>query len=85
MHEIDHDLVSLDRSALQQEVSRLRQGIREHRDAKGNDRCWIDDADLYALLPENVAADTELPRREEFLRNCEKFYETRQCPLKRDS
>lgn len=81
MPDADDDVGSMGRHALRQEVVRLRHGIRAHRDAKGNDRCWIDDAALYALLPEDLPADTRLPPKEEFLRNCEKFFATRQCPL----
>ena len=78
----DKDLESLSKEELQQEILRLRTGIREHRDAKGHDRCWLDDIDLYNLLPEKLPADTKLPDREEFLTNCNKFYENRQCPYK---
>lgn len=78
----DKDLESLSKEELQQEILRLRTGIREHRDAQGHDRCWLDDIDLYNLLPEKLPADTKLPEREEFLTNCNKFYENRQCPYK---
>lgn len=36
---IDHDLEVMDAAALRQEVDRLREGIRLHRDEKGHDRC----------------------------------------------
>jgi hypothetical protein len=59
--------------------SHLIKGIRDHRDQHGDDRCWEDDAKLYALLGEGEA-DTALPPKAEFLASCERFYEQRQCP-----
>lgn len=78
---IDRDIDAMDAAALRQEVERLREGIRLHRDEKGHDRCWVDDLRLYELLPEKLPADTTLPPREEFLKNCARFYENRgNCP-----
>ena len=34
-------------------MSRLRAGIRAHRDARGNERCFLDDEVLYRLLGED--------------------------------
>lgn len=76
----DQDVPTMSFDRLREEVLRLRAGIREHRDAKGDDRCWLDDIKLYGLLPDDVAAITTLPPREQFLRSCQKFYDTRQCP-----
>jgi hypothetical protein len=60
---------------------RLVQAIREHRDQRGDDRCWEDDAKLYAVLGEGDGeAETALPQKAEFLKSCERFYEQRQCP-----
>jgi hypothetical protein len=67
--------------ALANEVERLQAGIREHRDQRGDDRCWEDDARLYAVLGEGDGeADSALPPKAEFLKSCERFYEQRQCP-----
>lgn len=64
---------------LKKEIEKLRDAIRQHRDEKGHDRCWMDDDRLYSMLPEgNEGVDTTLPPRECFLKNCEKFYENRQ-------
>lgn len=56
------------------EVERLRNAIRQHRDARGDDRCWLDDEELYRTLPEGYTPperDTavELSRCEAFIRN----------------
>jgi uncharacterized small protein (DUF1192 family) len=63
------------------EIERLQAGIRHHRDQKGDDRCWLDDLDLYDLLPEgHVDPDLSLPPKAEFLRSCERYWEQR-CPF----
>ena len=68
----------MDREALAEEVLRLRRAVRSHRDEKGHDRCWLDDQTLYGVLPENKPADFDLPARDEFLANCEKYWLCRQ-------
>lgn len=64
------------------EIRRLRQGIRYHRDQKGDDRCWVDDVRLYELLPEGPTEgyDSKLPTRDVFLANCARFHDSRQVP-----
>lgn len=65
----------------EQEIQHLHEGIRDHRDQKGHDRCWLDDDKLYQLLPEGPENyNSSLPSREEFLGNCVRFFETRQGP-----
>lgn len=82
----DADLICLAREALpawirraeaaEAELERLRAGVRAHRDMRGDDRCHIDDATLYALLPDG---DTR-PARESAvtIENCARFIECRQ-------
>lgn len=50
--------------------------IRRHRDYRGDDRCHLDDGELYAALPEG---DTR-PAREVAvtIENCHKYVECRQ-------
>lgn len=57
-------------------VQALRDAIREHKDEKGHDRCWLDDQ----KLPEASPGDLELPPREEFIQNCHRYWEHRQDP-----
>lgn len=73
----DQDLQGMTETALRAEVVRLREGVRAHRDEKGHGRCWLDDRELYRLLPEQIEADFTLPPREEFLRECGKYHELR--------
>lgn len=63
--------------ALRAELERTREAIRKHRDAKGHARCWEDDAELYAVLPEGNTGDQTLPPKGEFLAGCSRYYELR--------
>ncbi len=63
------------------EIRHLRAGIRAHRDARGNDRCWVDDEALYRLLGTEHEATTLLPERAVFLENCARFHANRQHPF----
>lgn len=59
---------------LVQANQRLKDAIRKHRDARGHDRCWENDQELYALLGEGVPTSPELPPREEFMEGCSRYY-----------
>src|SRR5579859_3417320 len=79
MDDRDGDLEGKNKVWLIREIMRLRNGIRDHRDQRGDDRCWIDDEKLYGLLPEGVKAQTALDSGL-MIRNCQRFIETRQHP-----
>lgn len=56
----------------------LENAIRSHRDARGDDRCWMDDEELYRALPEGYtppARDTAVE-----LHLCERFILNRHNP-----
>lgn len=56
----------------------LENAIRKHRDQKGDDRCWMDDEELYRMLPEGYEPgkrDTSVE-----LANCQRFMACRQNP-----
>lgn len=77
---IQHDgIQQMSVAELKDEVIRLRNGIREHRDTTGDDRCWLDDLLLYKLLPGSLPESAELPPWEEMERLCRQFFENRQC------
>jgi hypothetical protein len=62
----------------QERVSVLEAAIRKHRDQRGDDRCWLDDEELYATLPEGftpVVRDSCVE-----LERCKKFIECRHNP-----
>jgi len=59
-------------------LEELRDAVRAHRDARGDDRCWMDDEELYKALPEGFVP----PKRDTAveLSNCLKFVASRQNP-----
>lgn len=64
-----------DMSAIYDELVALRAGIRKHRAARGHDRCWENDLELYKLLPETPPQSPQLPPKPEFLAACERYFE----------
>jgi hypothetical protein len=69
---MDEDLEGLGREDLIAEVRRLRAGIREHRDASGQDLCWHHPK-LWAMLPEKTPPKIAVPAWPEFMRGCVKY------------
>lgn len=53
--------------------------IRKHRDQRGDDRCWLDDAELYRVLGGEPfePKDCALPDPEKMLANCQRFIASR--------
>ncbi|MGH7512107.1 MAG: hypothetical protein ACREOQ_04185 [Gemmatimonadales bacterium] len=66
---MDDDLAGMSREQLMDEVRRLRQGIRTHRDSTGHDLCWHH-PELWGLLPEKQDPLPTVPTWPEFLRGC---------------
>jgi hypothetical protein len=69
---VDEDLVAMTREQLQDEVRRLRGGIRRHRDGTGHDLCWHHPA-LWGLLPETSDPLPTVPAWPEFLLGCVRY------------
>jgi hypothetical protein len=60
-------------------IQKMEAAIRKHRDQKGDDRCFLDDYDLYSVLPEGFKKEKlALHCPEEMLENCKKFIASRQ-------
>ncbi len=72
MASTDEDLASLSHSELVQEVVRLREGIRRHRDSTGHDLCWHH-PQLWGLLPESTDPMPEVPAWPQFMRGCIRY------------
>ena len=72
---LDDDLDRLSREDLVAEVKKLRKGIRDHRDASGQELCWHHPA-LWGLLPEKVAPEIEVPAWPQFMRGCLRYRES---------
>jgi hypothetical protein len=65
------------------EIIRLREAIRNHRDQVGDDRCYRDDYDLYQVLGEPIpehACQQDPP--EVMLENCKRYVASRHDPSK---
>lgn len=56
------------------DVLRCRQAIREHRDAKLDDRCWVDDYAVWATVDGTTADLSTPPPYEEAMKECLSFY-----------
>jgi hypothetical protein len=69
---MDADLSDMSRAQLVAEVSRLRDGIRRHRDSTGQELCWHHPA-LWALLPETTDPVPVVPEWPEFMRGCVRY------------
>lgn len=59
-------------------IRRLEDAIRKHRDQRGDDRCWMDDEELYKVLPEGYTP----PKRDSSveLEHCKRFIQCRHNP-----
>jgi hypothetical protein len=69
---MDEDLEPMTREELLDEVRKLRQGIREHRDSSGHELCWHHPA-LWGLLPEKSDPLPVVPQWPEFIRGCVRY------------
>lgn len=69
---MDDDLQAMDRETLIQEMKKLREGIRQHRNSSGQDLCWHHPA-LWALLPEKSDPLPIVPAWQDFLQGCIKY------------
>ena len=66
---MDDDLGQMSREQLVEEIKRLRQGIRQHRDSSGYELCWHHPA-LWGLLPEKTDPIPVVPDWPQFLQGC---------------
>ena len=69
---MDNDLEQMTRDELTLEVKKLRQAIRQHRDASGHELCWHHPA-LWGLLPENTDPVPAVPAWPQFLQGCLRY------------
>jgi len=72
---MDEDLAHLSREELVAEITKLRHGIRNHRDRSKHDLCWFH-PQLWGLLPEKGTSEIVVPEWPQFLRGCLKFRES---------
>jgi hypothetical protein len=69
---MDDDVLGMSREALIEEVRKLRQGIRAHRDSTGHELCWHH-PELWGLLPERQDPRPTVPEWPEFIRGCVRY------------
>jgi hypothetical protein len=69
---MDADLAAMSREQLIDEVRRLRDGIRRHRDATGHALCWHH-PDRWSLLPEATDPLPTVPDWPQFLEGCIRY------------
>ena len=69
---MDEDVLGLSREGLIEEVRKLRQGIRAHRDSTGHELCWHH-PELWGLLPEKQDPRPTVPEWPEFIRGCVRY------------
>jgi hypothetical protein len=61
----------------QEEYEKLKAAIIRHRSQKADDRCWLDDRELYYALGDGVEADFQVGDKLAMLENCARFIERR--------
>lgn len=59
------------------EINRLREAIIRHRSQKADDRCILDDDELYAVLGDGIKCDRRVGDKTAMLVNCAKFIDNR--------
>lgn len=77
---MDEDLDTLSREALVTEIRKLRNAIREHRDATGHALCWHH-PNLWSLLPEQVSPSVAVPEWPQFMRGCIRYRQSLDAQL----
>lgn len=77
---LDDDLRNMSAGRARQELQRVRQLVRTHRDAKNNARCWHNDDQLYRrVLPEEGSPGRMQGSKVELLKNCGRYIDRQQC------
>jgi hypothetical protein len=69
---MDDDLTTMSREELIDEVRKLRQGIRVHRDSSLHELCWHH-PDLWGLLPEKQDPVPVVPEWPRFIEGCVRY------------
>lgn len=69
---MDSDVEQMSREQLIDEVKKLRNAIREHRDSSLHNLCWHHPA-LWGLLPEKTDPVPVVPEWPQFLEGCLRY------------
>src|ERR1041385_8612590 len=66
-------------NVVKERIIEIRNAIRAHRDALGDDRCWLDDFNIWKYLPDPPKAKNMSPA--DGMIRCEKFYTLRRVRI----
>ena len=69
---MDEDLNQMNKQKLIEEIRKLRNGIRAHRDSSGHELCWFH-PDLWGLLPEKTDPLPSVPEWPKFMEGCLRY------------
>ncbi len=72
---MDEDLQAMTREQLMAEITKLREGIRGHRDSSLHELCWHH-PQLWGLLPERTDPQPVVPEWPQFIQCCIKYRES---------
>ena len=78
---MDSDFEQMSREELIAEVTKLREGIRKHRDSTEHELCWYH-PELWSLLPERTDPLPSVPEWSKFMEGCVRYRKSldRQAP-----
>ncbi len=80
---LERDIRAMSEGEVRQELMRVRQLIRTHRDRRGNARCHHADEELYGrILPEQKPAGRMTGKKEDLLRECARYIDRQKCDSK---
>lgn len=65
------------KNASVQNIIQCRNAIRTHRDARGDDRCWLDDYFVWNMIDGTPAPPTGTPPFHEGMQTCRAFFQFR--------
>jgi len=69
---MDEDLQQMSKEQLIEEITKLRTGIRAHRDSSGQNLCW-NHPKLWSLLPEKIEPKISIPEWPDFMKGCVEY------------
>lgn len=69
-----------ERSGRETRIAELTAAIKHHRDQKEDDRCWMDDHQLYSVLGDGILGDNRIGDPIAMLQSCCKFIQNRCQP-----
>ena len=69
---MDEDLQGMSRDELITEVTKLREGVRKHRDSSLHELCWHH-PELWSLLPEKIDPLPVVPEWPQFMEGCLRY------------